>query len=86
MQEALCYPTWLHILAVLVNIRAAGFGQQHVIPEVVHLHLLEVEDLILALLHKLYALWSNAFHVSEELAAVHDGKSPDSLPRPDRKN
>ena len=42
--------TWLDILAVLVDVGAAGFSQQDIIPEVVHLHLLKVEDLVLAFL------------------------------------
>jgi hypothetical protein len=37
--------TWLDMLAVLVHVSAAGFGQQHIVPEVINLHLLEVEDL-----------------------------------------
>lgn len=42
--------TWLDVLAVLIDVGAAGLGQQDVVPEVVHLHLLKVEDLVLALL------------------------------------
>lgn len=37
--------TRLDVLAVLVNIGAAGLGQQDIIAEVVHLHLLKVEHL-----------------------------------------
>lgn len=37
--------TWLDVLAVCVNIGAAGLSQQHVIAEVIHLHLLKVEHL-----------------------------------------
>ena len=44
--------TWLDVLTVLVDVGAAGFSQQDVIPEVVHLHLLKVEDLVLTFLPK----------------------------------
>ena len=44
--------TWLDVFAVLVDVGAAGLRQKHVVPEVVHLHLLKVEDLVLALLHQ----------------------------------
>ena len=43
--------TWLDILAVRLNIRPASFCQKHIVPEVIHLHLLKVEDFVLAFLH-----------------------------------
>jgi hypothetical protein len=37
--------TGLDMLAVLVDVGAAGLGQQDIVAEVVHLHLLKVEHL-----------------------------------------
>jgi hypothetical protein len=41
------FRTWLHILAKCLDICPAGLGQDHVIPEVRHLHELVVKDLLL---------------------------------------
>ena len=43
-------PTWRDGLAVLVHVGAAGLGEDDVIAEVAHLHLHEVEHLLLALI------------------------------------
>lgn len=42
--------TWLDGRANGVNIHAAGLSQHDVVPEILHLHLLKVEHLLLALL------------------------------------